>query len=145
MRRELRTVLVIFFCLNLLLGSALTVETTGERVEYEDGSYAIVTTIFSEGERSRVADKRIYTYYNPSGIKCFSYTLYATFSYDGVSSSAQTVDYGIDVYRRGWDVVSHDEYTSGDTAYGEAVFSGPNGEERTVELSLTCDADGNVS
>ena len=48
-------------------------------------------------------------------------------------------------YQRGWDISSHSEWTSGDTAYGRAVFTDPDGGRHSVSLSLTCDEDGNVS
>lgn len=144
MRRALCTVTAIFLCLNMLFTMAAAIDVPTERIDYEDGSYAVITTTRGALTRAETADTKAYTYYNPSGQRCFSYTLYATFSYNVITSKAETVDYGVTIYRQGWDIDSHNEYTSGSTAYGEAVFSGPNGEERPVSLSLTCDRNGNV-
>lgn len=145
MRRIGCITIAFILCLSLLATTASAfggVQT--ERIDYEDGSYAIITTVAGSMTRATTNDSKTYTYYNRLGQKCFSYTLYATFTYDGSSSSADSCYCGADVYLSGWTGVSHNEYTAGSTAYGEAVFSGPNGEERPVSLSLTCDRNGNV-
>lgn len=81
---------------------------------------------------------------NPSAQKCFSYILYGSFTYNGITSSADSCDFGAIIHLRGWDIDSHNEWISGNAAYGSAVFSGPNGESRPVSLSLVCDKNGNV-
>lgn len=129
--------------MNLLLSVAAAADSS-TRIDYADGSYAIVITTVSRGARASVADIKSYTYYNPLGQKCFTYTLYATFSYDGSTSRAETVDFGIDIYRSDWSVVSHNEYISGNCAYGSGIFSGPNGQHNAA-LYLRCDANGNVT
>lgn len=134
----------LILCLQAVLTVAFASDRMTERVSYEDGSYAIITTVAASLTRAGIADSKTYTYYNSSAERCFSYTLYATFTYDGRTSTADTVAYDIGIYLRGWDNDSHSEWTSGSTAYGSAVFSGPNGESRPVSLSLTCDKNGNV-
>ena len=52
---------------------------------------------------------------------------------------------GITIYRQGWNISTHSEYVSGNTAYGRATFTGPSGESRTASLTLTCDKNGNVT
>lgn len=143
-KRTLVLAILCVICTSFLLKPALAMEGIAERIDYEDGSYAIVERVASTESRSTTTNSKRYTYYNPYGEKCFQYILYATFYYDGQTSRARSCS-GKAVLAAGWSVDSHDEYTSGDTAYGEAVFSGPNGEERSVELFLTCDEDGNVS
>ena len=137
--------LVFLLCVCTFLGNASAAHVEETRIDYADGSYAIISIEIASDTRAATEDSKTYTFYNSSRQRCFSYTLFGWFTYSGTTSSADSRDFDIAIYRRGWDVVSHDEYTSGDTAYGEAVFSGPDGEERSVELSLTCDADGNVS
>lgn len=131
-------------CLSVLMSTAAAKDSQA-RIEYEDGSYAIVTIEVKSLTRAVTEETKTYTYYNSSGQRCFSYTLLASFTYNGKTSSADSTDFDAAIYRQGWDIDSHDEYTSGNTAYGEAVFSGPNGEERPVSLKLTCDRNGNVT
>lgn len=144
MKRVLSVVTAVFLCMSTLFTVAAATDTQAERIDYEDGSYAIVTTSIGGLTRASKADSKTYTYYNPSNQRCFSYTLYATFTYNGVTSSADMAAYSIDIYLRGWDCDSHSEYTSGNAAYGTASFSGPNGESRPVSLSLVCDRNGTV-
>lgn len=143
MKRYILRLAAVLLCMNLLLSAAAAVDSS-TRIDYADGSYAIVTMSVSRMARASVADSKSYTYYDPLGQKCFTYTLYATFSYDGSTSRADTVSFDIDIYRSDWDIVSHNEYTSGNCVYGSAIFSGPNGQHN-ASLYLRCDANGNVT
>lgn len=113
-------------------------------IYYDDGSYAVIT-FASSPTRSSKADTKSYTYYNPLGQRCFTYRLLASFTYDGVTSRADSCTYAAEIYRQGWDLDTHSEYVSGNTAYGRATFTGPNGESRAASLTLTCDKNGNVT
>ncbi len=119
--------------------------TTDYTVYYEDGSYAIITLDNDWKMHSNANTYRTYTYYDPLGQRCFAYTLNASFTYNGVTSNADSCDYKAIIYRQGWDIASHSEYVSGNTAYGNATFTGPNGQVRTASLTLTCDKNGNVT
>lgn len=145
MKKVLCTAAAVFLCLNTLLTVAAACGESTERIDYEDGSYAVITTERADLTRAAAADSRTYTFYDSLGQRCFAYTLYASFSYDGVNAIALTSSSDIAIYRRGWDVESHSEYTFGNAAYGRASFSGPDGVTRPVYLSLTCDKNGNVS
>ena len=144
-KRRIAFALFIVLCMGCFTFPARAANIQSERIDFEDGSYAIVTTVTSNVQRSVTGDSKIYTHYDGNDKRCFSYILYATFSYDGEESEAETVDYDVDIYQRGWDISSHSEWTSGDTAYGRAVFTDPDGGRHSVSLSLTCDEDGNVS
>lgn len=145
MKRLFTSTAALLLCMCFLLGTAAAFDSgQTERIDYEDGSYAIITTITGGLIRANTADSKLYTYYNADRVKCFTYTLYATFTYDGKTSSANTAAASADYYVRGWACSSHNEWTSGSAAYGSAVFTGPNGKAHPVNLSLVCDKDGNV-
>ena len=114
-----------------------------ERIDYQDGSYALIS-VERTVSRSTTSDSKTYAYFSPSGEKCFSYILSATFTYDGRTRNADTCYGAVFFYVRGWTCTSHSEYVSGNTAYGSAAFSGPGGVTRNVNLTMTCDANGNV-
>ncbi len=140
----------IFFVLlimgGLLISPTMAANCTTDRtVYYEDGSYAIITLDNGFKTRSNTDMFRTYTYYDPLGQRCFAYTLKGSFTYNGVTSNADSCDYKAIIYRQGWDMVSHSEYVSGNTAYGNATFTGPDGQIRTASLTLTCDKNGNVT
>lgn len=143
MKRFYASVVAVLLLFNMLLPYAKCTDTTVERIDYDDGSYAIVTTTSSGATRAQTADSKQYTYYDPLGRKCFFYILYATFTYDGTTSSADSSTAEAGIYRD-WSVDSHSEYTSGRTAYGNATFSSPSGGTRPVALTLTCSANGRV-
>ena len=144
MKRLTISAVAVLLLFNLLLPSAKCTDTITERINYDDGSYAIVETTSSGGARAQTADSKKYTYYDPLGRKCFFYTLYATFTYNGTTSSADSSTAEAGLYRD-WSVDSHSEYTSGSTAYGDATFSSPSGGTRSVNLKLTCNANGSVT
>lgn len=114
-------------------------------IYYEDGSYAVVTLSNDNFARANIDKEKVYTYYNLQGQRCFAYTLRASFTYNGVTSQADSCKGGVVIYREGWTLSTHSEYVSGNTAYGRATFTGPNGESRTASLTLTCDKNGNVT
>lgn len=144
MKRISYFALAALLAFNTLFATAYASSTPAvERIDYEDGSYALVS-VERTVSRSTRNDLKIYTYFSEAGEKCFSYTLNATFTYDGRTSKADTCYADVFFYVRGWACTSHSEYVSGNTAYGSAVFSGPGGVTRNVNLTLTCDANGNV-
>lgn len=65
--------------------------------------------------------------------------------YNGITSRADSCEYAAEIFRHGWDMTSHSEYVSGNTAYGNATFTGPDGQTRKASLTLTCDKNGNVT
>lgn len=142
----MKKVVSIFLALSFLLTFANARNTSVERIDYEDGSYAIIVSTINSGNQTRAmtSDSKAYTYYTPSGQKCFTHTLYATFNYTGVSSSVVTCSASTDIYHADWECSFQNDYKSGNTAYSNATFSGPGGVTRSVSLSLTCDENGNV-
>lgn len=146
MRRSISIFAITLCMLGLLFMPAMaTGNETNCTILYDDGSYALVT--LGENTDIRASDNfyRTYTYYNPLGQKCFSYTLHATFTYNGITSRADSCDFSAAIYRQGWDISTHSEYVSGNTAYGSATFTGPDGQIRTASLTLTCDKNGYVT
>lgn len=145
MRRLGLSLAAMFILANLLAVPAMAVDNSADyTIYYEDGSYAIVT-LNSAPTRSSTDEIKAYTYYNPLGQRCFTYRLLASFTYDGMTSRADSADYTVTIHRQGWDISTHSEYVSGNTAYGRATFTGPNGESRAASLTLTCDKNGNVT
>lgn len=138
------SVMLLMFSIMIFPATAAE-EPVNYFIYYEDGSYALVTLGGDNSMRSNTDKSKSYIYYNPLGQKCFAYTLYAVFTYDGKTSSATSCDFGAAIYRQGWDIDTHSEYVSGNTAYGNAIFTGPDGQSRTASLTLTCDKNGNVA
>lgn len=64
---------LLLYLLNVLINPVAAIEA-GERIDYEDGSYAIIMTGTDSMTRAAKDDSKTYTYYNPTGQRCFSYT-----------------------------------------------------------------------
>ena len=145
MRKLISYVIIIFLALNVLTAPAMASDRSFKyTIHFDDGSYAVVTC-YSSLTRSTTNERKNYTYYNPLNQRCFAYTLYASFTYNGITSQADSCEYATEIFRYGWDMAAHSEYVSGNTAYGNATFTGPNGQVRTASLTLTCDKSGNVT
>lgn len=122
MKRVLSFILVLSF---LFTTASAYDGTTTERIDYEDGSYAIITLTKAGPGRAAAYDSKTYTFVNPSGQKCFTYTLYATFYYDGMTSRAESCNFDVLISHRDWSLDSHSEYPVGNKAVGTAYFRGP--------------------
>jgi len=144
MKQLCMAIFALFFVANLLAVPALAAETTADyTIRYSDGSYAVVT-IKSSITRLSADHRSTYIYYDPQGQKCFGHLLYASFTYNGFTSQADSCTYASEIYRMGWNIASHSEYVAGSTAYGNATYTGPNGQV-PVHLTLTCDRNGNAT
>jgi len=117
---------------------------TSEIIMLADGDYIVVTLIPAVSRATQVKGKE-YVYYNSADVAEWVMTLTGTFTYDGRTSSCTSSRCTVTIYDdSGWELVSKSATKSGNTAYGRAVFSGPNGLSVPVNLTLTCDKDGNV-
>lgn len=146
MKRYFSMLFILFTMIALLSTRAEAIcETTNFLIYYDDGSYATITLDSSDFVRSSTEKYKTYTFYNPLGQKCFAYTLVATFTYNGTTSYANSCDFGVAIYRQGWNLATHSESISGNTAYGNATFTNADGQTRSASLSLTCDKNGNVT
>lgn len=117
---------------------------TSEIIMLADGDYIVVTLIPAVSRATLVKGKE-YVYYNSADVAEWVMTLTGTFTYDGRTSSCTSSRCTVTIYDdSGWELVSKSATKSGNTAYGRAVFSGPNGLSVPVNLTLTCDKDGNV-
>lgn len=145
MKRLFLSLFALFLMVGLLAVPVMASDgNMGYKIYYDDGSYAVVTNSNYSTRASTDAVKS-YTYYNPQGQKCFAYVLFASFTYNGTAGKADSCNFAAEIYRQGWDMASHSEYVSGNTAYGNVTFTGPDGQVRTASLTLTCDKNGNVT
>ena len=120
-----------------------------ETYSLHDGNYVVIeTAVFDEVEQynlersNRSAEKK-YTYNSPSGGTLWTFTLRATFSYNGRTSSVVGSSTSYSIKHRDWSCDDHYAEDSGNTAYGYGSFSSPV-DSKDVTLSLTCDKNGNI-
>lgn len=147
------SIVALFLCICFATPSVFATTSVSDlstfTIELENGDYIEVSTTVtaspSRSSKSRTAAERSYSYISFSGNKLFKYILYGEFEYDGTSSRATYVDYGIEIYDAGWDVENHLEYASGSSVYGAAKFNGPLFRTETLSGSITCDKNGKIS
>ena len=148
MKKTVTRIVMLMLCLGMLMSSAIAAgsDETVTRIDYEDGSYmTITTTTYASVSRAstRYAEKK-YTYTDNQGDKVYTYLLKGWFTYDNVTSEATDVNASAVIHKSGWDVSSHSEYCSGNTAYGNVTFKGPLFVTRSINATLTCDRYGNI-
>lgn len=129
--------------------SASEEPTTIVSTEYfEDGSYIVTTLTLpnSKTRSSKPASKT--TTYNENGTALWSYTLSATFTYDGNDSKCTSVSDSYTIYDSNWYKYSGSCGKDGNYASGTIVMKkkvlGVNVKTVTKSLNLSCDKYGNI-
>lgn len=126
-------------------------EYSVERIELEDGAYIeITTTVADMGTRAvltRAGTKNI-TYYSSNDVALWKAVLQGVFQYTGSSSECVDAVCTVTIYDNSWHLASKTATHSGETAYATVKMNlkklGVVVETKTVNLSLSCDANGNI-
>ena len=119
-------------------------------IYFDDGSYIEIETTYLESRAiSAQTGSRAYTYRDQDHKIQWQAVLQGTFSYDGTTSTCTASICTVSITDNAWYVVSKTTSKSGGTAYAELVIGrkmlGITVEKRTINLSLSCDKDGNLS
>lgn len=149
--KMLKVLTIVFLILAMLptYAHALS-DTKTEVIEFEDGSYMVieVTSIDARSATTRTATKT-YRYYNALGTEKWYITLIGTFTYDGTTSVCLSSNTSIGIFDSAWYIISNQYSTSGNTAIGNVIMGfkilGVTTDRKTVDMTLTCDANGNLS
>ena len=145
--------LIALLILSILPLNALAAPSTqsdSNIIYFDDGSYITisVTSVDSRSSFTRIGSKT-YVYNNALGTKKWEATITGTFTYDGTVSTCTTSSISVNILDTSWYIVSQSASKSGNTATGVLVmgykFLGVTTDKRTVNLSLTCDANGYLS
>ena len=143
-------VLLVLIILPANVFAADMPEETEDIIYFDDGSY-LVTEILSMDSRalSSKSGSKTSTYYSSTGDEQWSAVLSAVFTYNGAASYCTSCSLDITVTNSAWYVVSQEESREGNTATGELTmgkkFLGITIEKKPLTMTLTCDANGNLS
>lgn len=153
-----RFIYIIFATMLLLAGFPMSVsaDTQEERIYLEDGSYYTETiNSFPLYIKNAVSDANFKnstltrTYNSASGVAQWSFTLSGTFRYDGTSATCIATSCSTSILQSGWSCSSKSSHAVGNMAVGDVTMVkkllGITIETRTAHLTLTCDANGNIS
>lgn len=153
MKRFINLICVLLLCATLVPNnvlSAASTEVTEDCIYFEDGSY-ISIEISSVETRSNTVKRgnKTYTYKNSDGVEQWRTVLYGTFTYTGTSSTCTASSCSITISNNNWYEVSKTTGKSGSSATAELVMGrkllGITVDKETVNMILTCDANGNLS
>lgn len=145
------TACVLLLSLLLTFPNYATATTQSQNTIYfEDGSYVTIET-FVTGTRgtSTKTASRVYTYYANNGNIDWSATLNGTFTYTGTSSTCTAASCTISISNSNWYEIGKNSSKIGSSAVADVTMGykilGITTNRKTVNMSLTCDANGNLS
>lgn len=150
MKRYICILIVLAMMVFMLPAHASAAQEETDIVYFEDGSY-LVTTI-SEMQTRATASKngsKTKTYYESDGSAAWKATLTGTFTYDGSSSTCTSSNCSVTVYNSAWYTISKTASRSGSTANAAVTMGrkllGVAVTNKSINISLTCDGNGNLS
>lgn len=152
MKRFLSLLLSIFL---LVPSFAPTVSAVSANYEesatlyYEDGSFLTITTQMTRSRSSdSVLGTRTFLYRSSDGVVQWQAVLRGLFRYDGTTSNCTSSVCDVTIYNSDWYTISKNVRTSGNSALADLTMGrtllGGKVEQRTVNMSLSCDVNGNL-
>ena len=141
----------ILLCLVVFLSNLLVPVLASETITIipqENGDYIEVEIIYLP-TRASTSSTKTYTYKDSSGVAQWKALLSGTFTYNGTTSSCTNSTVGVTIYNDAWYMVSKSATKSGSAAYGTVTMGhkvlGATTSQKTYNLFLICDKDGNLS
>lgn len=123
-------------------------QDTEEKHYLDDGSYYTVTIDETSSRSSKTASKT-YEYHSSSGDLLWKVQVRGTFTYNGTSSACTSASHTITIYNDSWYTYSQTSYASGNEAIAKVTMKrktlGIVTATRSVNLTLSCDENGNLS
>lgn len=146
---------VVSFCLLLALVLALfpiyasAAECTEQVIYFEDGSYLTITLeeLGSRASGTKSGSKK-YTY-TADGATAWQAVLTGTFSYTGASATCTSSSCSVTINNSAWYTISKSAGKSGNSATATVTMgrkaAGVTVDRYTANITLSCDANGNLS
>ena len=116
----------------------------------ETGAYIVITIQESGGRASGTKSGTArYDYYGSDGVKQWTATLNGTFTYNGTSATCTSSSCSVSISNSAWYLISKSASKSGNTATGSVNMGrkilGVTTAKEAIDLTLSCDANGNLS
>lgn len=148
MKQVLCTVITLMLVFCILPVSVFASEN--EIIYLDDGSYIVVETITSGIRASgSVSGGKQYTHYDSDGSSNWKAVLNGSFTYTGSSATCTSSSMNVTIYDSDWYVISKSASKSGNKATGSVTMGEKSGGVTVtrvpVNLTLSCDANGNLS
>ncbi len=116
----------------------------------EDGGYIMVElNTNSDTARATVSKSKVATRYSDDDEMQWQIRLSGSFTYNGTTASCTSSSCTVTIYNNAWYMDSKTAWASGNTAYATVEMGrkllGVTVKRETVDLTLTCDKNGNFS
>ena len=150
MKRVLPIFLVLTIAIFVFPMYANAAEKENNVVYFDDGSYMTAEVITNRMRASgSVTGNKIKTYYDSEGNTKWKAVLTGSFTYTGSSATCTSASIDVTIYDSNWYVVSKSASKSGNTASASVTMgkkvAGVTVSKVSVNLTLSCDANGNLS
>ena len=150
MKRFISLILIAIILVNIVPFYGRAVENQCEIICFDDGSYLLAELVDYNCRASgtKTGSKK-YTYYDSTDVAQWQVVLTGKFSYTGSSATCTSSSISASIYDSSWTVVSKSASKSGNSATGYArigdTVAGVVVTIVPVNLTLSCDANGNLS
>lgn len=130
---------------------AATIAEASENIIYlDDGSYITIELTWAESRASGTKSaSKTHKFYNSDNVEQWRAVLRGSFTYTGSSATCTASSCDITISNSDYYVVSKEASKSGNAALCTFVvgkkFLGITIDKDTVNMSITCDANGNLS
>lgn len=155
----LLTVILVFSIIPCTAACAEEEPVYTDVIRFEDGSFAVVTitqdslssapSLRAKASSSVKNGSKTFTYYGSDGAAKWAATLNASFTYNGSTSSCTAANCTVSIYNSSWYTISNSSTHSGNTATANVTMghklAGVTIEKKTASITLSCDANGNLS
>ena len=116
----------------------------------EDGSYiTIEITTAKTRATSTTTGRKTYTYNGNDGVELWRVILSGSFTYNGTTSACANANCSVSITDDAWYVISKTSGKSGSSATADVTMGrkllGITVNKETINITLTCDANGNLS
>ena len=148
--KKLISLVLALVMVSLVAVPGFASENESDRIYFEDGSYLTIT--IQEMDSRAAGTKsggKTYAFTNNSGEVAWKAVIVGTFSYTGTTAVCTNSSCDVTVYDSAWYEVSKTVGRSGATATCELTMGkkllGITVSKKNVSMTLTCDANGNLS
>lgn len=150
MRKIVCFVLVVLMICGVMPVNCFAVEKDSETIYFDDGSYMTIELYQSKERASgNVTGSKTNTYYGSSGDTQWKATLTGSFTYTGTGATCTSSSADVAIYSSGWSIYSKYASKSGNSAKASITMikklAGVTVSNIPFDMTLTCDANGNLS
>ena len=153
MKRSVCCILAMLLLVSALSMNCYAIEDKSEiynTIYFDDGSYLTECICVTQTRSSgTVSGRKVDTYYTSGVATAWQAVLKGTFSYTGSSAACTASSCDVTIYDSAWYVVSKSASKSGNTATAAVTMGfktlGVTVNKVPINMSLSCDANGNLS